>query len=298
MQNKNDFIKDEEVMLKLIGDDITNISLDQTYSGSVYLKFLELYKSQVLSESNLIRIGYTEAEAKKLQVQIDEIANEIVNPSSVENGQYKIPHEVLFDAIKLTANEIFSDDGFGMFGFDSIYNCFLKYKEFDGMLEASHGQKLHSLYSDTDKYLYMHKINYRGQNLSESELQEIAENICKTGLKLTTFGNEVGKLEYTTLGNQVDKWFSMLDYMSYWSANSGVVVLQIPKDIIDDGKPCIGSDKGKELSSSNPGTMLPEYVIGFVKSGSFVQNPYDSQDRKQYKFVVPESRGISEKTYY
>ena len=65
-----------------------------------------------------------------------------------------------------------------------------------------------------------------------------------------------------------------------------------------NGLPCIGSDKTQDLSSNNPGTVHPEYVVGYISDGKFETNPYEKSEQRRYQYVVPESRETSAKTYY
>ena len=85
-------------------------------------------------------------------------------------------------------------------------------------------------------------------------------------------GNEVGKLDYTTLGNAKGE-FGFLRLAEF--ATSGyVVALSIPKKLIDENGEILGTENGAVLDPSNPGTVLPQYVAGAFMNGEYVPNPY------------------------
>jgi hypothetical protein len=172
----------------------------------------------------------------------------------------------------------------------AMYETYVEYCKACGMISVEHGKQLEKLYDAQDKYLYMHSIDYRGQNVEKLglTLDGISESICREGLRLTTMGNEVGKLSYTTLNTKDDRWFSLINFIPYWSKRSGLVVLQIPKSKVDNGEPIIGSNVSAELSPSNPGYVLPEYVVGRIVDGAYQENPILEAARSRYKYVVPE----------
>ena len=64
--------------------------------------------------------------------------------------------------------------------------------------------------------------------------------------------------------------------------------MQIPKSKIDNHEPVIGSNESESLSPSNPGYVLPEYVVGRIIDGKYQENPVPVHARATYKHIVPE----------
>lgn len=186
---------------------------------------------------------------------------EMDNPAPVEEGKYKIPHKFLYDQITNVDTTNFYE----------IINVIADYRTYDGTLSKESGEQLEMLYTDNANYLFLHNVNYKGDHPSEEEQVQICESICRNGLRLTTMGNEVGKIDYTTIGSKDS--IGMIALMSNWSLETGIVVLQIPKEKIDNMQQVIGSDTNAPLSPENPGAILPEFVVGYLSNAEFVNNP-------------------------
>ena len=198
------------------------------------------------------------------------LVKEIDNPESVKEGMYKIPHKILYDDLsKRGARK----------DIDEFLSGVAAYREYDGTMPKEKGEALEKMYMDESKYLFVHNIDYKGYGLNQEELREISGNICRDGLRLTTMGNEVGKIDYTTVSSR-DK-FGMLGLMPTWSMENGVIALQIPKEKVENREAIIGSDSSMELSPQNPGAVLPEYVVGYVDGDKFVENSVPMEERQQ-----------------
>lgn len=208
---------------------------------------------------------------------VDFFYQEIDHPAPVEEGKYKIPHKILYDQITKIDTTNFYE----------ITSVIADYRTYDGVLLKESGEKLEKLYTDNDNYLFLHNVNYKGDHPSEEEQETICGNICKNGLMLTTMGNEVGKIDYTTIGSKDN--IGMIGLMSNWSLGTGIVILQIPKEMIDFHRPIIGSDISAPLSPTNPGAVLPEFVMGYLANSQFKDNPISLVERQnRYKNIFTE----------
>ena len=208
---------------------------------------------------------------------INYIIEELENPAPVKEGQYKIPHRYFYDL--LSRNKMPCD-------IEKIVSNIATYKEYDGSISKENGALLEKLYDDDKNYFYLHNINYRAYGMTSEQEHEIATSICKNGLRLSTMGNEVGNLNYTTLNSHEDK--SIFTFLPSWDLGKGLMILQIPKEEVDNQENIIGSDVSETLSPQNPGYVLPKYVVGYVENGKFQKNPIEESQRKQYKFTTCE----------
>ncbi len=207
-------------------------------------------------------------------------ATELENPAKIDDDKYKIPHKYLYDQLSKLQK------GIGGYNIDDIISNIATYKEYDGQIPKEKGELLENLFSDKDNYFYLHNINYRGMIKDENQLHDIAQNICKEGLRLTTMGNEVGKISYTSLNTKEDK--GMLSFLPMWDTKSGLIIMQIPKEKVDNNENIIGSDSSTTLNPENPGNVLPEYVSGYIEDDKFIKNPVKKEDQKQYKYQTNE----------
>ena len=208
--------------------------------------------------------------------QISYIVEELENPKPAPKGMYKIPHELLCDSLRKQRD---TED------ITSLTNCIYEYSQVDGKLPQQVGEKFAEAYSNPEVYTYTHAINYRGHIHSNEELHDLTKSICKDGLRLTTMGNEVGKLDYTT--NSSKEGFVSL--ASKLQDASNVIVLQIPKEKVDTNFPIIGSKESDELSPENPGYVLPQYVEAYIANDEYVENPYPKNKLTAYPYHASEN---------
>ena len=199
--------QNEEFMAECVAFNMRYATLDKSGSDKVFMEFLNKYQKEYLHPANL-GANYPVAYIEELRAEVEEIKSEITNPESVPEGTYKIPHKYLFDAIKKRFAEM-DPERATTFNARTIYDAFVEYKEACGQMTEEHGKQLEVLYDSPDTYLYMHSIDYRGQDVTKDgqTLDGISQAICEEGLRLTTMGNEVGKINYTTLNTKDDRWF-------------------------------------------------------------------------------------------
>ncbi len=238
------------------------------YEGEKLKTKLQDFKNALLKYSEENKESLTNYDNS----QVAYVAEEIDNPHEVEEGKYKIPHKFLYDEISKRGENK---------DIDQILSAIADYKEYDGEISQDNGKKLEELYVDDKNYTFFHNVNYKGDKTTD-EITPICENICKNGLTLTTMGNEVGKIDYTTISTK-DK-IGLIGFMRNWELSNGIVVLKIPKEKIDNNEQVIGSDKGEPLSPTNPGAVLPEYVVGYLSNDGFKNNPNPLEERQaRYK---------------
>lgn len=256
-------------MKTCIFSDLKYILLDQTESDVLYLTFLELFKKKHLSN----------CEDPTIIEAFDELANEIKNPTKIDEKKYKIPHKYIIQDLLLAEKQ--NHDLY------QITSTLINFKKYNGFFDLSYGKKLEELFSDPNNYLYLHNIVYRGQKLPPKQITEITNSICKNGLRLPDMGNEVGKIEYTTLNTHTSTNRSFFTYLPYWELGDAIVILQIPKKLIDNNQPVLGCNS-EELSNNDPGHVLPQYVVGFLSKLQFHQNQVNEKDQTKYPYTLPE----------
>ena len=268
--NNPEMFKSVEFMKDCISVDLEYILLDQTESDELYLTFLNQFKKKFLSE----------CKDESILKAFDEIVLEIKNPSPVDSTKYKIPYKYLIQNLLLGKN-----DNNGLY---YIVTTIFSYKKYNGLFEYNYGKKLEYLFDDPNNYLYLHNIVYRAQKLPPEKIKEIVDSICKNGLKLTTAGNEIGKIDYTTLNTHASTDRSFFSYLPYWQLGEAIVILQIPKDIIDNNMPVLGNYSEK-LTHNDPGYVLPKYVSGFISHGDIHPNKIPEAEQTKYPYILPEN---------
>lgn len=249
-----------------------------------FLRFLKQVKETDLNKETLEAFGYTEREIQKAHAQIDEIANEFANPKPASEGKFKIPHKFLCEAALR---------GYESEGFEGILNAFYAYKEFDGKLDADYCKTLVALYEDENNYLYVHNTCYK-YAVPDEEMHSRVQSICQNGLFIPHLERSTGSvISYTTMNTHDDTSLGIFPIMRYWTMQKGVVVLQIPKNEIDEQKPVIGHNG--HLIDGYVGVVLPKYVVGYTENEKFIPNPVPQNERATYKYAVKdESSVISE----
>ncbi|MBR2908725.1 MAG: hypothetical protein IKC11_00045 [Clostridia bacterium] len=258
-------------MLQCIEHNPEYIVYDTSNSNIVYEAFMKNLLEKGITEEKLANAGYTEAEIQALRESVLLILKEIQEPQTSGEEEYKVPQKYLYEVIR---NAIKNDS------YQEMIDGYNQYMSQKLALSKSFGIALDSLYKSKENYVFLHNVNYRGYNLPKEELEQRVLSICKNGLTLSSMGNEVGKLDYTTLGNAKGE-FGFLRLAEF--ANSGyVIALSIPKKLIDENGEILGTENGAVLDPSNPGTVLPQYVAGVFMNGEYVPNPYKVFERKKF----------------
>ena len=299
IRDDQELLSDLEFLKSCVEHDLSNIvlstNLDERDQDELFAHFATCYKHIHMDEEEMRRIGYSEKDIKIKRGAIDYVVSELRNPKAVEEGKYKIPHRYLRDSI-MNQYALFDptveDKEFSRLGdvltrgtkgiadlnfFEYVAG---QYANYDGKISVEYGQVLEELYDDPDSYLYMHFVNYRGHFRGE-EIVPVCESICENGLRLPLVGNEFGKPRHTTLNTDDDRCMTGLDFMHYWGIDAGVVILQVPKKIVDSADPYIGWVYVEENGYTREDTyMLPEYVVGYTCDGKFVKNPIPLEQRE------------------
>lgn len=267
-------------MLQCIEFDPTYITYDTSNSNIVYEAFIQDFYDRTISRERLDQMGYTPEQIEVIRSKTLALLNEIKTPQKDENAEYIVPQKYLYEGIRSAVkNESYQEIIYAYDNYMAVKNSYSK----------SFGVALDNLYKDKNNYVFLHNINYRGYKLSQEEINERVASICKNGLILSSMGNEVGKIEYTTLSNTPKENLGFVRLSRH--ANAGdVIAISIPKELFDSNGAFIGSNKSEKLDPSNPGTVLPEFVVGVFTNGEFIENPYDKSQRTQYTYKVGQKK--------
>lgn len=279
-------LEDSEFLKSCLDVDISRIRMvtttDDRVADDVFIYFSQLYKEMFLSVDDMKKMGYRDDAIKIQRGAVDYLISELRDPKAVEEGKYKIPHRYLREAIQTKFGMFYDAQLSGKYciiGVDFMSHIAGLHVEYDGKVDDDYGMDFERLYDDHSSYLYLHNIGYRG-NIQGDKLIDISKKICDEGLTLPSPGDEFGKPGKTTLNTDDDKFMTMLDFMGYWSLDSGVVVLQVPKKIVDGNIGYIGWKTVQEESGPREVLyMLPEYVVGYTDKGKLVPNPIDLEER-------------------
>ena len=268
-------------MLQAVEHDPAYIVYDKTNSNIVFEAYVKAIIEKELNEEKLLKKGYTEREIARIKTGLTALLEEIKNPAVVEDGKYKVPQKYLYEQIKKVAEH---------YSLQDLAEVIVAYKNVNGVYDKKNGIIFEKLYQDKETYMFLHNTNYRGYKMTEQEINERTMSIMQHGLKLTTMGNEVGKLFYTTLSNVPKEQQGFLRLLEYANGHSSVIVLCIPKPLIDKNQEILGSDTSSEISIENSGTVLPKYVVGCFINGKFIENPIPEEKRTTYKFMMGERK--------
>ncbi len=255
-------VSDVEFMKDCVEFDMSLITLDKTNDDAVYEEYLKQHKEYALNEAKLLSEGYTRAEIDRVYENYAQLFNEVTKPAYVSDGKFKIPHKYIFERIRGVAALDPKKSGIS----DVCEFAYAEYKKYDGKMEKSQGEQLMSLYEDSDNYLYMHSVNYKGDVPADKQA-EVVEKISSEGLLIPSEND----LAHTTLNTResADKLSGFFNFLPYWNGDSSIIVAQIPKSEIDGNAPIIGYQ-----SVDSRGYLLPKYIKGHAKSGTYVSNKY------------------------
>jgi hypothetical protein len=263
LQRTPHLCENDVFMTSLLNEGLEYIHLDRTNNPSLYIKFIELFNEKIERDFD-----------KQLN---DKIINEIKSPQQPSAGMYKIPHEFLFEAIRLTDTT------------EDYLNGANDYLEFDCKLPDKYGSEIEKLYTDKNNFLLCHTIgigNYLYARFACKPTEQtfkVRDLIFKNGLRCSTQDdNCISSIVRTTAGTQQEK-SSFLELL----IPTNKVLISIPKDVLNgqNNVPIWGANVAKP-SQENPDFILPQYVIGFVNCDKMEieHNPIPENQRTQYEF--------------
>lgn len=289
-----------EFMKEAIEIDISFIAFDRTNNKELYLYVLEKNKEQaeVLYNND---DGHQKLRHKE---EIYRIQQEILNPSEVPKGRYKIPTKYIFEAIRTDIES------------DKFLYLTRSYLKLDGRYTEEFGKQIQEMWEDDKNIFTVHGISRNFIVNSEDDRVEaekkcmnIVMNIFDKGLKATNAMGEMNgkyatpKLE-ATAKHKGQEGFCMLMAIDYSYASSyGYIIMQIPKEGLGKnatlpiwGTNTMDNDRGEKVF------LLPKYVKGFVKNnGSMPKDEKhciirnDLQECQEYQyFLMDQSYGITE----
>jgi len=305
----DEFGTDEEFMKKAIHEDKNLIVCDKTNSDELYTEYLsELKKDMLEAEERDVQGIYSESIEAGMK-NIDKIIEEIKTPRSPEYGKYKIPHELLYESIRINAGKECEKDSFreGIFGEKinqldkgvNISNECLKYLNVDCSISAELGEELAGIWKDPNNTFVIHNIlrNHKNYGMSENELEEkareVIDGIFTKGLRATNAMGELSSGKSPTLAAtsvRQGKGLTFIDVIDYDYAG-GVynMIMQVPNDafVKEDATPIWGTNDKNAVGGDREFYLLPEYVYGCFKAkdsnATMVKN--EGRKKEQYKYI-------------
>ena len=308
------FATDVDFMKNAIEKDKNLIVFDRTDNKELYINYLLKIKESVLKSKEKDTNGiYTPAIEAGVD-NINNIINELENPSAPKEGKYKIPHEFIYEAIRTIASkegdagnrssfqyDIFGDSIDDFEKFINISNQLQTYMSVDSTISQELGEELEKLWKAPDKVFTIHNIlrNHREYNMDEDELnmksKDIIDSIFRKGLKAT---NSMGELErdgipmLAATSFRKGQGLTFIDVINYdYAGGMFNIVMSIPKDAFekDSKTPIWGTNQGEDVSNSEREFyFLPEYVYGCFKSrdenATMIKN--DISDKVKYKYAT------------
>ena len=237
-----------DIMTELVAFNPGNIQYDKTNNEELYKLYLTKKLEQISMDSK-----FSDEEKQVLSKSYKQCLEELVNPKTVEEGKYKIPHSYLLEELRSktdTVREGFKGDilhtpsGNVISGFNS------EYLEKDGEFDYEYGTQIQELYESEDSYLAIH---------GSREGKPTMEIIMSTGLKGTVQG--LGNLDLRS--NAMYKPELYFFYALAYRLNQYCALLLIPKEGLDKSDSPI-KIWGKKEKDAEDTYILPQYVYGYM----------------------------------
>lgn len=305
-----EFASDEEFMKKAISENKELIVYDKTNSDEIYTEYLSGLKKDMIEAKKMDEQGiYSESIEASIQ-NIDRMIEEIKTPKSPEEGKYKIPHEFLYESIRINAGKEHEKDSFrdSIFGeksvqFDrgvDITNQCLKYLNVDCSISSELGEELAGIWKDPNNTFVIHNIlrNYKNYGMSENELEEkageVIDGIFTKGLRATDAMGELSSGKAPTLSAtsvRQGQGLSFIDVIDYdYAGGAYNMIMQVPSEAFEKESttPIWGTNDKDAVGGNREFYLLPEYVYGCFKSkdpnATMVKN--EGRNKEQYKYAA------------
>lgn len=250
--------EDVEFMRNAIEVNERFIVYDRTEDDSVYLTYIRRKKESLKRD---------EDRNKRLIECFEKIEQELLEPSEVEEGMYKIPHKFLFERIIRSEKDRELPASFDL----------NQYFMLDGRYSKEFGETLQGLYDNPDYIFGIHGTSAIVQ-------KEDIDRVLSEGLRATTQGRGPGHLgSHVYYGENIDFIQALSFVRNSVNLAETMFILQIPRSVFDgeNPTPLYGSNS---MILDQQAHILPEYMYGYMQRKA--SREYETSEQQMFDRTI------------